>query len=62
MPTKQDQTLVLYINGKIIAKMSPSHLPYHTPPKVGWKPWRIVEEDTGKVVNRCSPPKVKRHK
>jgi len=49
--------LILTIGREEILRMSYSHLPFHTPLKAGKTRWKIVDNDTGEVVDKYTPPK-----
>lgn len=51
----------LIIEGTLIMKMSRAHLPWHTPAKNGPRRWEIVDEETGEVLDRYTPPRPKRY-
>lgn len=46
--------LSLIMNGKTIIKMSAAHLPFHTPAR-GDRAWKIMNEETGEVIDSHSP-------
>lgn len=53
--------LILYVNGKLICRMSTNQLPHHTPPKRGKRRWRIVVEGAeDQVIDSYSPPREKK--
>lgn len=47
--------LSLQLNGEEVIKMSPAHLPFHTPARSGPFPWKIVDEETGTTVDHYTP-------
>lgn len=52
-------TLVLMVKGVQVCKLSPAHLPYHTPRKCGDRPWKIiVEGQPDNVIDSYTPARV----
>lgn len=50
--------VILLVNDKVIMRMSHAHIPFHTPSRSGDRRWKIVDEDSGQIIDqyRPSPP------
>ncbi len=54
--------LKLLVNNKEIMRMSHAHLPFHIPARSGNRSWKIVDEESGQIIDQYQPSSKKKDK
>lgn len=47
--------LTLLVNNKVIMRMPDAHLPFHTPSRSGDRAWKIVDDESGQIIDQYRP-------